>query len=108
VHISCTRTLQAAGLVGTIRLARTRLADEALELACEDLLGASDGFQVPSQGEQWHGSTRRIRKATLHHIALTPIPAYDGRSSPSAAACSLAPADLGCGQARWWERVPAT
>jgi HK97 family phage prohead protease len=64
-----------AGLIGTLKLARTELADETLALAEEDCLDASAGFLI--SGEQWPTrNTRRITKAELHHVALTPDPAY--------------------------------
>jgi HK97 family phage prohead protease len=63
------------GLVGTIKLAKTPLADESLELARAGCLDASAGFRVVD--DQWQGRTiKRVTRATIHHIALTPDPAY--------------------------------
>jgi phage head maturation protease len=48
-----------------------------LALAADDCLDASAGFRVLPGGETWEGrSRRRIVKAWLDHIALTPDPAY--------------------------------
>jgi HK97 family phage prohead protease len=64
------------GLVGTIKLARTDLADESLELARDGCLDASAGFRIAA--EKWQGrKLRRVTKALLHHVALTPDPAYE-------------------------------
>lgn len=63
-------------LVGTLRLAKIELADETLELARSGCLDASAGFRMVA--DQWQGrSVRRVTKATLHHVALTPDPAYE-------------------------------
>jgi HK97 family phage prohead protease len=64
-----------AGLIGTLQLARTELADETLALAEDGCLDASAGFIAAD--EQWPTrSIRRVTKALLHHVALTPDPAY--------------------------------
>jgi hypothetical protein len=66
-----------AGLTGTVKLARTQDADEALALIDDELLGVSAGFAIPPGGDQWHGtSSRRIRKALLDHVALVDEAAY--------------------------------
>lgn len=68
------------GLHAEVRIARTPLGDETLELADEGVLDASAGFLPMPGGDSWHErrSLRRISKAWLGHIALTPDPAYDG------------------------------
>jgi len=67
------------GLVAELRIAQTPLGDETLTLADEDMLDASAGFLPMPGGEKWEGSTsRRIVKAWLGHIAMTPEPAYEG------------------------------
>jgi HK97 family phage prohead protease len=67
------------GLVAEVRIARTELGDETLELAADDCLDASAGFLPMPGGEKWETRNRcRIAKAWLGHIALTPEPAYDG------------------------------
>ena len=67
------------GLVAEIRIAQTDLGDETLTLADEECLDASAGFLPLPGGEQWEGrSLRRITKAWLAHIAMTPDPAYEG------------------------------
>jgi HK97 family phage prohead protease len=65
-----------AGLLGTVRLARTELADETLELARSGCLDASVGFLPVA--DRWEGRRRhRIDRAHLGHIALVPEPAYE-------------------------------
>jgi len=68
------------GLVGELRIARTPLGDETLELADEGILDASAEFAVMPGGETWQGKIRRITKAWLGGVALTPIPAYKDAS----------------------------
>jgi len=65
------------GLVAELRIAPTPLGDETLQLADEEILDASAGFAVEPGGERWEdGARRRITKAWLGHIAMTPDPAY--------------------------------
>jgi phage head maturation protease len=61
-----------------VRIAQTALGEETLELANEGALDASAGFLPMPGGESWHErrTMRRITKAWLGHIALTPDPAY--------------------------------
>lgn len=67
------------GLVAEVRIARTELGDETLALADEECLDASAGFLPMPDGEVWEGRTlRRLVKAWLGHIAMTPDPAYEG------------------------------
>lgn len=64
------------GLVAEIRIARTPLGDETLTLADEGILDCSAGFMVRAQ--RWEGSRRRrLTDVHLHHVALTPDPAYE-------------------------------
>jgi HK97 family phage prohead protease len=66
-----------AGLVADCRIARTLLGDETLQLADEQILDASAGFAPMEQ--RWEpGPLRRVIKAFLAHIAMTPDPAYPG------------------------------
>jgi HK97 family phage prohead protease len=65
------------GLVADLRIARTPLGDETLQLADEEILDASAGFAPLPGGEKWDTpDTRRITRAYLGHIAMTPDPAY--------------------------------
>jgi hypothetical protein len=66
------------GLIAEVRIAQTALGEETLELANEGALDASAGFLPMPGGESWHErrTLRRITKAWLGHIALTPDPAY--------------------------------
>lgn len=68
------------GLRAEIRVAKTHGGDEVLELAADELLGASVGFAPLPGGESYNAdrSRRRITKAFLGHIALTGDPAYEG------------------------------
>lgn len=63
------------GLVAECRIAQTPLGDETLQLADEEILDASAGF-APMEQRWEERSLRRIVKAFLSHIALTPDPAY--------------------------------
>ena len=68
------------GLLATVRIAKTRLGDDTLELADVGALDASAGFLPMRGGEQWEerGRRRRVTRAFLGHIALVPEPAYTG------------------------------
>jgi len=67
------------GLVSTLRISRTPLGDETLELADDGVLDASIGFAPMVDGVRWNTRTARtITRAFLHHIALVPYPAYEG------------------------------
>jgi phage head maturation protease len=66
------------GLRMELRIAKTLAGDEVLELAADDLLGASIGMAVAPADQTVENRRRRIRKAYLDHIALTATPAYVG------------------------------
>jgi HK97 family phage prohead protease len=68
------------GLVAEIKISPTPLGDETLQLADDGILDASAGFRISADGEQWleRRSLRRLTKVWLHHVALTPDPAYEG------------------------------
>lgn len=68
------------GLVAQLRISRTPLGDETLELCADGALDASVGFApFPGHEHYTENRTRRlITKAFLGHIALTPDPAYEG------------------------------
>jgi HK97 family phage prohead protease len=68
------------GLVAEVRASQTLLGEETLALAADDVLGASVGFaaRMSDQTLDRQAMTRRIRRAYLDHIALTPDPAYLG------------------------------
>jgi HK97 family phage prohead protease len=70
----------ARGLRAEIRVSKTAGGDEVLELAADELLGASIGFAPLAGGEAYTNdrTARRITKARLAHIALTGDPAYEG------------------------------
>src|SRR5262245_15007722 len=65
------------GLVAELRIAATPAGDETLTLADDGLLDASAGFGVMDGGETWpEKGLRRLTKLWLHHVAMTPDPAY--------------------------------
>jgi HK97 family phage prohead protease len=65
------------GLVAEVRIAKTELGQETLELAEEGCLDASAGFLPMPGGEEWESrDRRRLTKLWLGHIAMTPDPAY--------------------------------
>jgi phage head maturation protease len=74
-------TRDPRGLIADIKIARTLLGDETLQLAAEDCLSASIGFGVdPQRGviADRVTRTRRIIHAILDHISLVEQPAYAG------------------------------
>lgn len=77
-------TLNSAekGLRASIKIRRTADGDQALDDCADGLLGASVGMAVRAADETLgkgpNGETRRVHKAYLDHIALTPTPAYAG------------------------------
>jgi HK97 family phage prohead protease len=72
-------------LLGELKVSKTVLGDETLELASDGILDASVGF-LPMKhadgtvGEVWseNRTKRRVTRAWLHHLALTTDPAYEG------------------------------
>lgn len=69
------------GLLASVRIARTPKGDETLQLASEDMLGASVGYFVkkPSDVELNRRSMlRRVMRGFLEHLAMTDIPAFLG------------------------------
>jgi HK97 family phage prohead protease len=66
------------GLVAELKVARTPLGDETLELAEDGCLDASAGFLPMAGGMTWETrSSYRVSKAWLGHIAMVPDPAYE-------------------------------
>jgi HK97 family phage prohead protease len=82
------------GLRAEIRISNTDAGNEVLELAADELLGASVGFAPLPGGETYSADRlhRRIVKAFLGHIALTGDPAYDGARVLAVRSSSEAPA----------------
>jgi Escherichia/Staphylococcus phage prohead protease len=72
------------GLVAEVKISRTELGEETLILADDGILDASAGFrlleeegQVRKDAEVWESrDRRRLNHLFLHHIAMTPDPAY--------------------------------
>ncbi len=67
------------GLVAELRIARTILGDETLQLAEEDVLDASAAFMPMPGGMEWSRDKKSVvlTKLWLGHIAMTPEPAYE-------------------------------
>jgi HK97 family phage prohead protease len=66
------------GLVAEIRVAKTSDGDDILELANEDMLGASAAFGVRPSDQELDRPFRRIKKAFIRHLSFVEVPAYEG------------------------------
>lgn len=69
------------GLIASVRIARTARGDETLQLASEDMLGASVGYYVKKGSDvelNRRSMLRRVKRAFLEHLAMTEIPAFAG------------------------------
>ena len=81
---TCGRTIafhpgRDEGLVAEVRIAKTPLGDETLELAADGILDASAGFLPLPGGMRWETrARRRLSKLWLGHIGMTPDPAFEG------------------------------
>jgi HK97 family phage prohead protease len=68
-----------AGLRAELQIRRTAEGDQVLVDAADGMLAGSVGFGVLPTDQRWETrDRRRIVKAYLDHIALTPTPAYQG------------------------------
>ena len=87
-----------SGLVTEVKISRTELGDEALELARDDALSASVGFMVkdPFRDQELdrRTHTRRVNRAFLDHLALVGQPAYNGTGVLAMRSSGIAEADL--------------
>ena len=81
---TCGRTIafhpgREEGLVAEVKIAKTPLGDETLELAADGILDASAGFLPLPGGMRWETrARRRLSKLWLGHIGMTPDPAFEG------------------------------
>lgn len=69
------------GLLASVRIARTPKGDETLQLASEDMLGASVGYYVKRGSDvelNRRSMLRRIKRAFLEHLAMTDVPTWVG------------------------------
>lgn len=68
------------GLRVEVRIAKTPSGDEVLELADDELLGASVAMAPLAGGERYTegGLRRRITRAFVDHVGMTGDPAYNG------------------------------
>lgn len=71
-------TADQRGLVTTLKVSRTPLGDETLQLAADGVLKASVGMLVRRSDQIVQNGKRAIKRAFLDHIALLPNPAYKG------------------------------
>jgi HK97 family phage prohead protease len=70
-----------AGLLGTVKVGKTPLGDDMLNLADEDMVSASVGFRVGKPSDvQINRRTRlrRVMRAFVDHLAMTESPVYAG------------------------------
>lgn len=68
------------GMVADVQVAETVLGEETLQLAKDNMLGASVGFGLKSPTDQELNRTtrtRRINRAFLHHLSFVGEPAYE-------------------------------
>lgn len=74
------RTNDSRGLISEIRMAKTTLGDDTLELCREGCLSVSAGFAALPQDQIIDRSTksRRVKSAFLDHISFVEDPAYPG------------------------------
>jgi phage head maturation protease len=74
------RTNDSRGLIGEIRMAKTLLGEETLELCRENCLSVSAGFAALPDDQIIDRSAkmRRITSAYLDHIGFVEDPAYPG------------------------------
>lgn len=66
------------GLVSEVQVAKTPLGDEVLELANDDMLGASVAYGVRNQDQELDRPFRRIKRAFLRHLSFVEVPAFEG------------------------------
>ena len=66
------------GLVAEVQVAKTPLGDEVLELANDDMLGASVAYGVRNSDQVLDRPYRRIKRAFLRHLSFVEVPAYEG------------------------------
>lgn len=70
------------GLLADVKISRTAVGDETLQLASDEALSASVGFLIkdPYRDQELdrRSKTRRINRAFLDHLAFVGEPAYEG------------------------------
>lgn len=69
------------GLLTELKISRTPMGDETLELANDRNLSVSVGFMIKGRLDQTldtRSKTRRINRAFLDHVAFVAQPAYEG------------------------------
>lgn len=71
-----------AGLISEVKISRTAVGDETLELASDEALFPSIGFMIKNpkfdQELDQYTRTRRVNRAFLDHLAFVGQPAYEG------------------------------
>lgn len=70
----------AEGLIASVKISKTPLGDETLELAADDVLQPSIGMAVRPADQRWSAGNakRQIVRAFLDHIGFVPQQAYLG------------------------------
>lgn len=67
--------------LASVKIAKTDRGDETLQLASENMLGASVGYYLKRMSDvliDRRSMTRRVRRAFMDHLALTESPAFRG------------------------------
>ena len=70
-----------AGLLSTVKVGKTFLGDDMLNLAEDDMVSASIGFRVAKPSDvvtNKRTRLRQVKRAFIDHVALTESPVYAG------------------------------
>lgn len=80
VGLARSASSSAEGLIASVKISRTPLGDETLELAADEVLQPSVGMAVRPADQRWSDGNRRrqIVRAFLDHIGMVPQQAYAG------------------------------
>lgn len=89
-------TSAAEGLIASVRISKTPLGDETLELVDDEVLQPSIGMAIRPTDQRWSaGNTKRqIVRAFLDHIAYVPQQAYLGAKTLAVRSTDAAPGEL--------------
>lgn len=78
-HCRAVHVNRPDGLHATVKVSRTPLGDESLELASDGSLHVSIGFASDAGDDVWTGRAAVVRRrCRLVELSLVPIPAYEG------------------------------
>lgn len=83
------------GLIASVKISKTPLGDETLELAADEVLQPSIGMAVRKRDQRWSDANQRrqITRAFLDHIAFVPQQAYAGAKVLAVRSSQPAPDD---------------